>query len=830
MQDLAGYALQIDLSPGSSGVTFTGATAHPTNGIFGSKTPVVNVLNSGNRLQVADNLSGPFQSADITDGSVLFRAFFDVAAGTSGTFNIDPSLSEFVDANGETIHGVTINSGSVNVMAAPSTLFVTSFQETASGFVAEFSQALDVNDLNLYHTLPLTGVGPADVVVQGATVGEVRGSLIVSADARSIEFVKTGGILAADQYTVTLRSAGDGFNTGAGGLLDGNVDGAAGDAFMTSFVVAAPTAETVILSLPDFTRGYGQNVTYPNASAAGIPLTLSRGQSITGLDVHIHFDPALLNITDFVSAIGAAASTFNVIAPGEAILTMSSATQLSSTTTPLVLGHFVAAVPDTAFYTAKQAIRFSELAIFDDSESPLEIQSIGDRAVHIAAYFGDTNASRTYNSPDATLEQRLIAQINNGLPAYLLADPLLIGDINHNGNLQSNDTSNIQRAAAQIPVTNIPPLPGLPNPGSPGIDPKLFIPTNLAADPGTTLTVPIMLEVTEPGGIDISGMDLVFNYDTTKFDVSNADVRLGSLLSGSGFAFTPNVDDANGRIIIIASSGTGTSLLPFGTIGTLFEIDFDVDINATGSSVVNIMANDGGVEVAKFHNDLANLILNPAPTNDPTDEVDGLITIISPNTPPIANAGGPYNVDEGGSVLLSAAGSTDAEQDPATLTYEWDLDNDGQFDDATGITTTFDAAGIDGIAGGTVRTISLRVTDSDNSSHETTTTVTINNVAPTGMAGDHFANEGSLALITGSASDPSAADEANLTYEWDFDGDGQFDDATGQNPLFDASLIDGSLGGTVINIALRVSDDDGGSHGAVTVFNRNPTVQPGCPY
>lgn len=101
---------------------------------------------------------------------------------------------------------------------------------------------------------------------------------------------------------------------------------------------------------------------------------------------------------------------------------------------------------------------------------------------------------------------------------------------------------------------------------------------------------------------------------------------------------------------------------------------------------------------------------------------------VTVNTPPTANAGGPYTVGEGGSVVLSGAGSSDPDQSTASLTFEWDLDNDTMFDDATGIITAFSASGVDGI--GQVVTVGLEVSDSDGASDTTTTTVTINNVAP----------------------------------------------------------------------------------------------------
>jgi hypothetical protein len=82
------------------------------------------------------------------------------------------------------------------------------------------------------------------------------------------------------------------------------------------------------------------------------------------------------------------------------------------------------------------------------------------------------------------------------------------------------------------------------------------------------------------------------------------------------------------------------------------------------------------------------------------------VTVI--NTAPTANAGDGYEVYEGESIALDASATTDLEQDPASLTYTWDLDGDGAYDDATGITTTFSALML---AGPMSVTVGLQVMD-----------------------------------------------------------------------------------------------------------------------
>ena len=106
------------------------------------------------------------------------------------------------------------------------------------------------------------------------------------------------------------------------------------------------------------------------------------------------------------------------------------------------------------------------------------------------------------------------------------------------------------------------------------------------------------------------------------------------------------------------------------------------------------------------------------------------------NRPPVAEANGPYNVPEGGSVTLDGTGSSDPDSGD-TLTYAWNLDGDSIYGEAgadaargdeTGATPTFSAAGLDGPSS---ITVSLRVTDQGGLSSTDTATVNITNVAPT---------------------------------------------------------------------------------------------------
>jgi hypothetical protein len=200
----------------------------------------------------------------------------------------------------------------------------------------------------------------------------------------------------------------------------------------------------------------------------------------------------------------------------------------------------------------------------------------------------------------------------------------------------------------------------------------------------------------------------------------------------------------------------------------------------------------------------------------------GTTAVTVNNVAPTAEAGGPYTVDEGDSVGLSGSATDPGTGD--TLTYEWDLDNDGYYDDATGQTPTFDASSLDGP---TIVTVGLQVSDDDGGVDTDSTTVTVNNVAPTADAnGPYSVNEGSIIPLTGSGTDVPGDP---LLYAWDLDDDTVFETA-GANPNFDASSLDGPA---TVTVTLRVSDDDGGvttDSTTVTVNNVAPTADAGGPY
>jgi PKD repeat protein len=164
------------------------------------------------------------------------------------------------------------------------------------------------------------------------------------------------------------------------------------------------------------------------------------------------------------------------------------------------------------------------------------------------------------------------------------------------------------------------------------------------------------------------------------------------------------------------------------------------------------------------------------------------------NLPPMADAGGPYAVSEGGSVGLAGSGS-DPNGDP--LTFMWDLDDNGAFE-TSGQNATFSASGLDGPS---TRTVVLQACDAQDACATNAVIVTVNNVPPVVQAGaDQTVAESEPVSFAGSFTDAGSAD--THTIEWNF-GDGMTTDGT-QTPSH-AYAESGSY-----TVTLTVIDDDGG--------------------
>ena len=191
-------------------------------------------------------------------------------------------------------------------------------------------------------------------------------------------------------------------------------------------------------------------------------------------------------------------------------------------------------------------------------------------------------------------------------------------------------------------------------------------------------------------------------------------------------------------------------------------------------------------------------------------------------TPPTATVGTGYVIAEGGTVVLSAAGSTGT-----NVGYLWDLDGDGLFGETgnaasrgneLGLTVTLVGNGLDGPGTYLAR---VRVVDSAGQFATATASVQVNNVSPTvAISGPSAINEGSTYTLTLSKSDPGADTISQWVINW---GDGTTSTLPGSATTASKVFADNA----VRTITATATDDDGTystNSVNVTVGNVAPTL------
>ncbi|RLJ18330.1 hypothetical protein DJ031_11765 [bacterium endosymbiont of Escarpia laminata] len=175
------------------------------------------------------------------------------------------------------------------------------------------------------------------------------------------------------------------------------------------------------------------------------------------------------------------------------------------------------------------------------------------------------------------------------------------------------------------------------------------------------------------------------------------------------------------------------------------------------------------------------------------------IGVDAANVGPTADAGGPYVINEGNGITLDGSASNDPDSGPQPMSYAWDLDGDGQYDDATGAQVTLPVQADD-----TIFSASLKVSDGLLENTDTTT-VTVSDLAPTAaLTGDTRLNEGQAGSYDagGSISSPDAI----VSYEWDWRYDGVTFTRSGDTGVTQSHTWNSTDSYTV---AVRVADDDG---------------------
>ncbi|MGE3819041.1 MAG: cohesin domain-containing protein [Isosphaeraceae bacterium] len=555
------------------------------------------------------NINWGDASNDVVPGA---STFFNHTYTSAGNFLITATASDGVNT-------YTLSNTVSVAVTNFATLQVIKVTPNPSGFAVRFNDALDTNVLNLYTSLLAANtLGAPDVTLVGNVVGNVLGSLVVDPDNKGFTFVKTGGPLATDTYTITLRSdATNGIRTGGGAALDGNADNTAGDNFTTSFG-ASLAARTV--SLPDFARGPGQPVILPAATGVALPISVSSSTSIVTLDLVIRYDPTKLTVNSAVVAPGLPAGTslaINNLSPGLLILCLRSPSPLGPGLNELI--RLNAVVPGGAGYTSKEVIQIESASINDGG-----IAVTADNAMHVVGFLGDTSGNGAITGLDAALANRVASSIDTGFSAYQMADPLLLADVNLSGNISGLDAVLINRFAASIPTPQIPNIPG----GGvtvTGPDPLVSLPRDLTVAAGGSVLVPVNLLHTDKIPIGMGAVDLAISFDPAAFTVKG--VKAGSLTGDFDTLWSV---DADTGLIVFSSNRIAKPLgMNPGDSGTLAVIELVARPGATlGKQTINLLdsvTSGGGPRQTRLND--GQLLLVPAPTNAADDPVDGIVTI-----------------------------------------------------------------------------------------------------------------------------------------------------------------------------------------------------------
>ena len=189
------------------------------------------------------------------------------------------------------------------------------------------------------------------------------------------------------------------------------------------------------------------------------------------------------------------------------------------------------------------------------------------------------------------------------------------------------------------------------------------------------------------------------------------------------------------------------------------------------------------------------------------------VSVVPGAHPPHASQPASYDGVVNVPLQLDASSSYDVDGDP--ITFTWDLNNDGQFTDATGATPTVTFSQTGDFA------VAVKATAVDGSSIAYAV-VHVGAHAPVASAGGPYTGTAgqSITLDASGSSDP---DGLALTYGWDLDNNGTFTDSTSAQPTF---TIGNVAAGTVYSVCVKVTNSAGRSSVACTTVTVAAAVQP----
>ncbi len=299
---------------------------------------------------------------------------------------------------------------------------------------------------------------------------------------------------------------------------------------------------------------------------------------------------------------------------------------------------------------------------------------------------------------------------------------------------------------------------------------------------------------------------------TAAINISNAEREAGQKrtvpLEGQDFIFTsagvqaiPGASPAPGCPVLTGSPAGPASSDPEGALST-FEWDLDgdglygaEDAEPTGATAASPLTGypagprTVGLRVTDSDGarDTETLSFNVNAPPTPSFLIEPITPVINETT-----------------MFFSTA--SDPNDPPTSLTYSWDVDNDGIFcepgESGPSANRTFPTASMN-----PGHPVTLRVTDTGGITRALTRSVVVQNTIPNGAISfsPTAPLPGEAIIFTGSATSPTGKAIATLEWDFDFDRSGQFStDAVG------ASVSHAFGGAGAKSIALRVTEVGGG--------------------
>jgi PKD repeat protein len=345
---------------------------------------------------------------------------------------------------------------------------------------------------------------------------------------------------------------------------------------------------------------------------------------------------------------------------------------------------------------------------------------------------------------------------------------------------------------------------------------------------------PIRLEVTD--GFGQTGID-------------DAVLNVHAVNPQATFAINPNPVACNAQINLDASA----CFHPHPSI-EIVSWEWDIDGNGQYDDPADTM---GRMATARFDqftfgDERRTVNLRVTDSRNNQTEVSAELAVNIGNRPPVPNAGGfrnadgvvtgPYTIAVGEGVTLSSSGTTDPDTacGDDVVALSWDIDRDG-VEDSNEAQPQFTAAQLAGLGINGAGDYEVRLSATDRFGAVGTATARLIVVeGPTAVATATPNRTGCSNNVTFSAensvSNGPAAQGFNIVrYEWDFDGDGQYDDAVGQNVTRAAVALPNDDDQIIMGAGLRVVDASGRSgttsiEVAIDSQNVAPVADAGGPY